>query len=314
MRGIIRDSALALGRTQCRRRRPNLEARQVSDMRSVLVGLLGQHIQGSRSPYLHETEADAHGLRLIYRPFDTATGAFARADPARLIEAAELLGFAGLNVTHPYKQLAVGLASDVTADARQAGSTNTIVFRDGRRIAHNTDLHGFARALERNLDGVALEACLQVGAGGAGGATAIALLNRGTAHLRLYDADAAQAQRLAERLRLEFPAQRVEATRDLAAALETSDGVVNATPMGMTSHPGSAVPLATLKPTHWVADIVYFPLETALLRHAKSIGCRTMNGADMVVFQAAKAFELFTGLRADEDRMLASFASAESAS
>jgi quinate/shikimate dehydrogenase (NAD+) len=276
-------------------------------MRSVLVGLLGQHLRASRSPYLHESEADAHGLRLIYKPFDTATPDLAGVDAARLIDAAELLGFAGLNVTYPYKQRVVDLVTDVTGDARLAGSANTIVFRDGRRVAYNTDLHGFARALERNLAGVALDACVQVGAGGAGGATAVALLRRGTAHLCIYDLDAARAERLAERLRREFPRQRVEAVTDLVAAIAANRGVVNATPVGMASHPGSPVPLEALEPSHWVADIIYFPLETALLRHARTLGCRAINGADMVVFQAAKAFELFTGLAADEDRMLASF-------
>jgi len=280
----------------------------VSDRRPVLVGLLGQHLRASRSPYLHESEADAQGLRLIYRPFDTATSELAGVAPERLIGAAELLGFAGLNVTHPYKQHALGLVSDVSSEARLAGSTNTVVFKERRRLAHNTDLDGFARAFERNLGGVALDACTQIGAGGAGGAAAVAMLRLGVAHLRIYDTDAPRAESLAERLRSEFLSQRVDAIQDLAAAVDASDGIVNATPVGMESHPGSPVPLAALRRSQWVADIIYFPLETALLRHARSLGCRTMNGADMVVFQAAKAFELFTGLRADESRMLASFA------
>jgi shikimate dehydrogenase len=277
-------------------------------MRPVLVGLLGQHLKASRSPYLHESEADAQGLRLVYRPFDTAASELAGVAPERIVEAAELLGFAGLNVTHPYKQQALGFVSDVSGEARLAGSTNTVVLTEGRRIAHNTDLDGFARAFERNLAGVALDTCVQIGAGGAGGATAVAMLELGLTHFCVYDTDAHRAEALAQRLRGKFPSRRVEAVEDLAAAIDASDGIVNATPIGMASHPGTPVPLATLKPSQWVVDIIYFPLETALLRHARSLGCRTMNGADMVVFQAAKAFELFTGLRADENRMLASFA------
>lgn len=273
-------------------------------MRSVLVGLLGQHIQESRSPYLHETEADALGLRLIYRLLDTATPSLAGIDPKQLTDAAELLGFAGLNVTHPYKQWALGIASERTDDAALAGSTNTIAFRNGRRVAHNTDLYGFERAFSRNLAGVAHRTCLQIGAGGAGGAVAVALLRSGIERLRIFDTDTARTASLVARLSATFGLARIEALNDLESGLARVDGVVNATPIGMESHPGSPIPLDALQPSMWVADIIYFPLETALLGHAKSVGCRTMNGTGMAVFQAARAFEIFTGYVADEERML----------
>jgi quinate/shikimate dehydrogenase (NAD+) len=265
-------------------------------------------MQASRSPHLHETEGEALGLRVIYRLLDTATPSLAGVDPEQLIDAAELLGFAGLNITHPYKQWALGIASERTGEAALAGSTNTIEFRDRRRVAHNTDLYGFARCFDRELDGVPLETCVQIGAGGAGGATAIALLKAGVNRLRIYDTDAARTERLIHRLRAEFGVARIRAAPTIESGLEGADGVVNATPVGMASHPGSPIPLSALTESMWVADVIYFPLETPLLRHAKSLGCRTMNGAGMAVFQAAKAFEIFTGEKADEARMLESFA------
>ena len=84
-------------------------------------------------------------------------------------------------------------------------------------------------------------------------------------------------------------------TTDLASALASADGIVNTTPLGMANYPGMAIPAALLRPELWVADIVYFPLETELLREARARGCRTMSGGGMAVFQAVAAFRLFTG-------------------
>jgi shikimate dehydrogenase len=88
----------------------------------------------------------------------------------------------------------------------------------------------------------------------------------------------------------------------------TADGIVNATPIGMANYPGTPVPAKLLRSGLWVADIVYFPLETELLRDARARGCRTMSGGGMAVFQAADAFRLFTGQEPDCERMLKHFA------
>jgi shikimate dehydrogenase len=94
---------------------------------------------------------------------------------------------------------------------------------------------------------------------------------------------------------------------DIAQSAPSGTGFVNATPIGMEKHPGSAVRFDLLRPHQWVADIVYFPLETVLLREARARGCPTLDGSGMAVFQAASAFEIFTGLRPDRGRMLDSF-------
>ena len=109
---------------------------------------------------------------------------------------------------------------------------------------------------------------------------------------------------LVHSLRTSFGAERVEQVADLNAALADADGVVNATPVGMIGHEGLPLPLESLRPSMWVADIVYFPLETQLLKEARRRGCRTLDGVTMVVFQAAAAFDIFTGLTADRERML----------
>ncbi|MGE0420246.1 MAG: shikimate dehydrogenase, partial [Acetobacteraceae bacterium] len=112
---------------------------------------------------------------------------------------------------------------------------------------------------------------------------------------------------VAAALNVRFGAGRVEPVTDAAAAMARADGVINATPIGMDAHPGMAFPAAWLRPSLWVAEVIYFPLETELLRRARALGCRTVDGGGMAVFQAAEGFRLFTGRTADADRMLARF-------
>ncbi|HET6620862.1 MAG TPA: shikimate dehydrogenase, partial [Dongiaceae bacterium] len=110
------------------------------------------------------------------------------------------------------------------------------------------------------------------------------------------------------RLKGRFGTERAESVQDIAPAAATADGIVNATPVGMAKLPGMPIRPDLISARHWVADIVYFPLETELLRHARRLGCRTLSGEGMAVFQAVRAFELFTGIKPDLDRMRAAFA------
>ncbi len=274
----------------------------------VIVGLIGAGIQASRSPALHEREGAAQGLRLIYRLIDLDTLGLGAAALEELLTAAERMGFAGVNVTYPCKQSVIPLLHDLSPDARALGAVNTVVFAGGRRIGHNTDCSGFAEAFRRGLPGAARARVVQMGAGGAGSAVAQALLAEGVGELAIADTDAARAEALAAALVARFGAGRARAVGDLAAAVAAADGVVNCTPVGMAKLPGTPLPAALLRPALWVAEIVYFPLETDLLRAARAIGCRTLDGGGMAVFQAAGAFRLFTGREPDAERMLAHFA------
>ena len=144
---------------------------------------------------------------------------------------------------------------------------------------------------------------VQIGAGGAGAATAYALLGQGAREVRILDLDHGRATSLAASLSLRFQDRKVHAVENLQAALTDADGLVNATPIGMSKHPGSAVANELLRPELWIADIVYFPLNTALLQAARAAGCRTLDGGGMAIYQAVRAFELFTGRSADAARM-----------
>jgi shikimate dehydrogenase len=152
---------------------------------------------------------------------------------------------------------------------------------------------------------------VQLGAGGAGSATAHALLTLGAGQIILIDSDTTRRAKLADTLRNDYGADRVVESDETKAALADADGLVNATPVGMVGHPGLPLAPALVEPHLWITDIVYFPLETELLALARRRGCRTLDGSGMVVHQAAAAFDIFTGQSADRARMLASFREAQ---
>jgi shikimate dehydrogenase len=275
---------------------------------SFLVGLIGQGIQASLTPAMHEQEGDAQGLRYMYKNLDLAPMGVGPEALPELLLAAQRLGFAGLNITHPCKQLVIPLLDELSPDARALRAVNTVVLRDGRRRGENTDWWGFAEAFRRNMDGARRDRVVQLGAGGAGAAVAHALLTLGVQRLTVQDVDAGRAASLADSLCGRFGADRARAGADLPAAMAEADGLVHCTPTGMTGHPGLPLPAELLHPALWVADIVYFPLETELLRTARALGCRTLSGGAMAVFQAVEAFRLFTGITPDAERMLRHFA------
>lgn len=273
----------------------------------IRTGLVGREILASRSPWIHEQEARAQGLPLRYELFDFTARAMADAALGDLLNALQQQGFAGVNVTHPFKQQVVPLLDGLAPAAASVGAVNTVRLLDGRKIGHNTDVTGFAESVRTGLAGASLAHVVQFGAGGAGSATATALLTLGTQRLTLVDSDEARRQALAERLLAAFPLAEVRTCAVADASLSDAQGVVNATPVGMAAHPGTPFDVAALHDGLWVADIVYFPLETALLREAKARGLRVLDGKGMAVFQAADAFDIFTGAHADRARMLTSF-------
>jgi shikimate dehydrogenase len=228
-------------------------------------------------------------------------------DLAELLRWARRLGYRGLNITHPFKQEVVRHLDELSHEAAVLGAVNTIVFDDGATRGYNTDAPGFARSFAQDFAGARRDDVVQLGAGGAGSAVAHALLSLGVRHLTLVDVERAKATRLAGDLAAEFGTGRVAvgAPDDLATALAKADGVVNTTPVGMAHHPGSPVPEAVLRKDMWVADIVYRPFDTALLRAARAVGAPTLHGGGMNAYQAAVAFEYFTGRPADAEAMRA---------
>ncbi|WP_133913945.1 shikimate dehydrogenase [Streptomyces sp. NBC_00582] len=277
---------------------------------SYLVGLIGSGIGPSLSPALHEREADRQGLRYVYRLIDIDVLGAAPQAVGDLVRAARDLGFDGLNITHPCKQLVIEHLDALSPQAEALGAVNTVVFEGGRAVGHNTDVTGFAASFARGLPDVPLERVVQLGAGGAGAAVAHATLTLGAGRVTVVDALPERAAQLAAALNAHFGEGRAAAAGHdrLPELLAHADGVVHATPTGMAAHPGLPFPAGLLRPGLWVAEVVYRPLETELLRSARALGCATLDGGGMAVFQAVDAFRLFTGREPDSARMLADIA------
>lgn len=275
---------------------------------SILCGLVGSGIAGSRSPQMHEGEARALGLPMVYRILDGAVMGYDADGLPQLLDMLAGMGFDGTNVTHPFKQAVMPLLDSLSDAACALGAVNTILFRDGRRHGDNTDWSGYRAHFVAGLGDRPHAKVALIGAGGAAAAVGYAHLDLGAHHMTIVDPAPERSAALAERLGTLFPQAQVTTAPSAARAIPGVDGVVQCSPIGMLSHPGLPFDPTLLSPAQWVSDIIYFPLETQLLKAAAARGCATLDGGGMAVMQAAHAFALFTGVQPDTARMLRDFA------
>ncbi len=256
-----------------------------------LTGLLGAPIAHSASPAMHERAADALGVRCHYHLMEVAS-----AGPSELrgiLDGIRRLGFAGINVTFPYKEAVVELLDELSPGARAIGAVNTVVVRNGKLTGHNTDTTGFARAAKDLVARSDHGPVAVIGTGGVGKAIAFALADLKVSEIRVFDTDLAKADQLVAQLQAHQSIRRAATVED---ALAGAAGLVNGTPIGMLPDRDTPVPDALLHAGLWVADAVYSPLWTPLLNAAKAWGAQVMTGRDLAIYQAADAFELFTGM------------------
>ena len=274
---------------------------------TVLTGLIGSGIAPSLSPALHEREARILGIDCRYELWDLDDLNTGPDSVGALLHLARDMGYQGLNITHPCKQLVIPHLDKLSPDAEAIGAVNTVMISGEGFVGHNTDWSGFRTGLVEGLPFAARDRVVLIGAGGAGAAAAHALLDLETAGLDVVDADPGRASRLAAQLGTRFGSDRATSgtLADLASMLKDADGLVHATPVGMATHPGSAVPATLLRPDLWVAEIVFRPLRTPLLAAAEAAGAPCLDGGRMNAHQAAEAFHLFTGVQPDADRMYA---------
>ena len=273
--------------------------------RHHLVGLIGEGITASLTPAMHEAEARELGLDYEYRILDLIQLGRRADDVGELLAEARTAGFTAMNITHPCKQLVLELVDDLDDDAAHLQAVNLVVFDDSGLVGYNTDWMGYREGLETGLPGASFEHVVQLGCGGAGAATAYALLSHGAARLELSDVDPARAEDLADRMRVHFPTQTIVtlAPGELPAAITRAHGVVHATPLGMLHHPGIAFDLELLPAGAWVSDVVYRPLETELVRQARDRGHPVLDGGRMAVGQACASLRIITGAEPDRERM-----------
>ncbi|MFC3283336.1 shikimate dehydrogenase family protein [Litchfieldella rifensis] len=255
------------------------------------LGLIGKAIMNSSSPDLHVRLGKLTGIPASYDLFD------ANEQPIESLESqvrkviAE--GYRGVNVTFPYKEQAVHLATRPSEGARRVGAANTLVFADGEIIAENTDYTGFISGFRATLGDRKPGRVLLIGTGGVGKAVAFGLGKLGAEEIVLMDLDAAKSRQLAGELEAQgFRASIVTQDR-LAEAVGRCDGLVNCTPIGHEKSPGCPLPKELIQGHHWIFDAVYVPAVTEFIAAAKAAGASVMSGVSLFVFQGVDAFKLF---------------------
>jgi quinate/shikimate dehydrogenase (NAD+) len=282
--------------------------------RRMLVGLIGANIQGSLSPALFADAFAAAGIDGFYHLMDVDRLPGRRLP--QLLDAVKAAGFAGINVTYPFKQEIMPLLDAVDPEAAQVGAVNTVVVGpDCRTTGYNFDRRGWRESFAESLGRASAQGktVVQVGAGGAGRAVAFALMNLGVAVLVIHDLDRARAQALAGDISLHYGSSRCRIADDLERDIAAADGVVNATQVGMRGFPGNPIPVAALRATQWAADVIYTPVETEFLAAAAAKGARVLHGGGMCVHQAVAAFRMLTGVAPDPARLHRAFAAAVAA-
>jgi shikimate dehydrogenase len=276
---------------------------------SVRIGLLGRGIGASLTPIMHEVEGRRLGLDYRYDLVDFDRLGLEDSDLGAVLEALRERGFRGVNVTYPFKQAIIPLLDNLSGEASAIGAVNTVVLSGQGAEGQNTDCYGFAQSLRQGLGVVPVSRVVQIGAGGAGAAVAQALAELGAMEIDIVDVDLARAEALAKQVAsANGTLTRALVPERFAEVVGEASGVVNATPVGMEKLPGLPFDPGLLAPHQWVADIIYFPRETELVRRAREIGCRVLPGGRMAVYQAVRAFQLFSGREPDPTEMAKTFA------
>jgi shikimate dehydrogenase len=277
--------------------------------RRVLVGLFGRNIQGSLSPSLFADAFEAAGIQGYYHLIDVDRLPGRRLP--QLLDAIKAVGFAGANITYPFKQDIIPLLDAVDPQAAQVGAVNTVaIATDGRTTGYNFDRSGWRNSFVESLGANAArgKTAVLIGAGGAGRAVAFALMDLKIGVLVLHDLDNARASALQADIAKQYDAARCRLAVDLGREIAAADGVVNATQTGMTGFPGNPVPVAALRAAHWAADVIYTPVETEFLKAARAKGAHTLNGGGMCVHQAVEAFKCLIVAEVDVARLHRAFA------
>jgi shikimate dehydrogenase len=280
---------------------------QHAKTRRILLGLAGAPIKHSAAPAMYEAAALALGWKCFYQLAEIHDADAAILE--RLLHGVRLLGFAGINVTYPYKETVIPFLDALSETASLVGAVNTIVACSGYLTGHNTDSAGFREAIaglvSKKPGPVAI-----IGAGGFGKAAAVALAQEGVTELRVFDLDRQKSDALAGRI---APLIRCFVVGSVAEAVRGAAGVINATPAGMLPSEDCPVDPALLHSGLWVADAVYNPLWTPFLLRANEAGAEVLSGRAVAINQAHLAFELFTGMRPSREVMAAAFDAAMAA-
>ncbi len=266
-----------------------------------LLGIFGHPVSHSLSPLMQNAAIRECGLDMVYLPFDIEERHIKDA-----VQAIRALSMVGVNVTIPHKEAVSELVDELSEEASLSCSVNTVVNKGGRLIGYNTDGEGFVRSLKRAGVGIRGRNILILGAGGAAKGIIASLIRMKPSRVVVSNRTVSRAEGLVDMFKARS-GTAIEATslslETLKKRLKYTDLLINTTPVGMEGRGGLDIPIQELSPGSVVADIVYKPIKTRLLREAEGIGLRTVGGVGMLVEQGALSFELWTGHDAPRDVM-----------
>jgi len=267
-----------------------------------VTGIIGYPLTYTLSPLMHNGAFEAKGLNYKYLPFVVE-----EKDLRAAVEGIKALKIRGVNVTMPHKEAVVGLLDELSPEARVIGAVNTINNESGRLVGYNTDGIGFIKSLQEEGFDPAGKTTIILGTGGAAKAVAVSLIQAGVSGIALIGRTPGKAEGLKAHLEENFEGISIKTLSfedDLADTFQIGDLIINATPIGMKeSGDLLPVPLELISNRHLIYDLIYTPLDTALIKKAREKGARAANGLGTLIYQAAAAFEIWTGTSAPIDVM-----------
>ena len=256
--------------------------------------VLGHPIGHTLSPVMHNAAFEKLGRDAIYLALDVHPD-----DCMQVLEAMAKMGFRGVNLTVPHKEIAFRELKTLDESAKLLGAVNTVAFSDVGLVGHNTDGIGFLKAIEESFgQGVAGKKIFTLGTGGAGRAVALVSAQAGAESITLCDLDSERTEKVKKEVSQQYPATQIDVLTSLSGAedrIQQCDLLVQATPVGLKPDDPCLIPEAGFRDGQWGFDLIYHLADTPFTRTAKANGAQAVNGLGMLLHQGAKAFEIWTG-------------------
>lgn len=270
---------------------------------TLTLGVMGEHIENSLSPFIHMNFIRYYSLNYLYLPFQIKSGHLEKA-----IKGAIVLGIQGLNITIPFKEKAMVYMDEIDSVARGIGAINTIVIKKEKLYGYNTDRNGFVIPLKAEMNiHLNMKRVVVLGAGGAARAVIFSLAGEGCSAISVFNRNEERASRITKQYKDIFPQCKIKSFpyqgRALLREIKNADLLVNTTPLGSWYYPGQNPLMEKVEiPSKVIVyDLIYYPDRTPLLYHAERNGNRILNGLPMLVYQAAESFYLWTGIYPDQE-------------
>jgi len=274
--------------------------------KTKIIGVIGENIENSLSPLIHNQIILKYSLNFCYLPFQVA-----ETDLGEAIQGIRALNIRGINITFPYKEKVIEFLDEVEESARRIGAVNTIVNNKGILTGYNTDVAGFKKSLQDNGKFVIKEKkAVVLGAGGAARAVTYSFLEEGIKEINIFNRTLVKAEKIKQDFSPFFPGSSINIfsfeQKDLKDKIKEANLLVNATSIGMASQLDNT-PLPDEKLFHsnlLVYDLIYHPAKTLFLRQAERAGAKIINGLPMLVYQGIESFYLWTGFKTEGKEVL----------